>query len=446
MLDLPKADVYTLWPTLRKLTRELGVDAATSRTLGIDKISLPEYPKGADGATADSASATATPTGAASSGRGGRFSFAQVEGEDSEEMATLEARKEKDASLRALQEIVKTLQDHHHLRRLLEEYELCASYMREVGNEEVHRSKVGGARSSRLMLRPCRWGFPYAMRLESTGRRPFDFQRMNVRHDRGSCVRYRWNASQHARGRRGCDLGGCSEGCSRRAGSMCGWTSVVSQILDSLVALPPSDMGAMVERMNDHAVTMEEMRNAAIERQAQLLARCEVALTAVEQPDLLDEIRTGVSGASGLDEEGLQRLEQRTIKAEAWKEVGFATARLAALSDEAHTFCILRVVSTDWLRVGRAFRDAAGGSEDGGPLTGCGDEASDPSGEGLQSEKGDQNGGEGEEDFPAAAPRPAGAGVRLRGRNRAETEKVQEAKAAGRGGSGGGSSGRRHRR
>ena len=111
-----------------------------------------------------------------------------------------------------------------------------------------------------------------------------------------------------------------------------------SQILDSLVALPPSNMGAMVERMNDHAVTMEEMRNAAIERQVELLARCEVALTAVEQPDLLDEIRTGVSGASGLDEEGLQRLEQRTIKAEAWKEVRFATALdFAALSDETRT-------------------------------------------------------------------------------------------------------------
>lgn len=162
MLNLPKADVYALWPMLRKLTRELGVDAATSRTLGIDKISLPEYSKGAGGAT-DSASATATPTGAASSGRGGRFSFAPVEGEDGEEMATLEERKEKDASLRALQEIVKTLQDHHSLRRLLEEYELCASYMREVGNEEVHRSKVGGTRSTRLItvgvLRPC-WGFP----------------------------------------------------------------------------------------------------------------------------------------------------------------------------------------------------------------------------------------------------------------------------------------------
>jgi hypothetical protein len=146
MLNLPKADVYALWPTLRKLTRELGVDAATSRTLGIDKISLPEYPKGVEGAM-DSASAAATPTRAAS-----RFSFAPVEGEDGEEMATLEERKEKDASLRALQEIVKTLKDHHHLRRLLEEYELCASYMREVGNEEVHRSKVGGGRFTVLVF------------------------------------------------------------------------------------------------------------------------------------------------------------------------------------------------------------------------------------------------------------------------------------------------------
>jgi hypothetical protein len=35
LLNLPKADVYALWPTLRKLTRELGVDAATSRALVI---------------------------------------------------------------------------------------------------------------------------------------------------------------------------------------------------------------------------------------------------------------------------------------------------------------------------------------------------------------------------------------------------------------------------
>ena len=69
------------------------------------------------------------------------------------------------------------------------------------------------------------------------------------------------------------------------------------QILDSLVALKPGDMGAMVERLNEHGVVMEELRNAAIERQALLLARCGAALTAVNQPDLLDEIRAGVSGA-----------------------------------------------------------------------------------------------------------------------------------------------------
>jgi hypothetical protein len=122
---------------------------------GIDKISLPEYPKGADTHTDGAVKgASATPS---------RFNFAPVDGEGGEE-ETVEERKEKDASLRALQEIVKVLKDHHHVRRLLEEYELCASYMREVGNEELHRSKVNlhcwlvhGCASTAFTRTVCVW-------------------------------------------------------------------------------------------------------------------------------------------------------------------------------------------------------------------------------------------------------------------------------------------------
>lgn len=91
-----------------------------------------------------------------------------------------------------------------------------------------------------------------------------------------------------------------------------------NQVYRDVLRLDATDHVAVARCLNESALRLEQVRNIALQRREAILNRCDVALTSVNQLDLLEVIR---SVDHGLDSDTMQQLEKQAEKAEAWKEV-----------------------------------------------------------------------------------------------------------------------------